>query len=244
MIRLLTFILLVCPAWASIAYVNGAQGFFNTGGAGTSSVTTGTFSVSAGNILVCSAFWYSTTTTASLSNVGGDSFVSANRITTGAFTGTSQQWYAKNVAAAGSETVTITLSTTVGYVWLACNQYSGLDTINPYDTSAVGSNTVQSCGANAMTTGNFTTTTASEVIVAGFMIQFPTSTPDIGTGYTMRENTTDYQLWTEDQIVSSLQSGVAATFGTTTCNFYSTVVGTYRAPTATSTTKHHVHLVN
>ena len=243
---LLLFLILPALAQASVPRVNGSTGIFISGGAGSPTVATGSFSVSAGNLLVCNVQYYSVTAIASLSDTGGDIFSQVASNNAGIWAGTAQQWYAKNTALAGSEIVILTLSFNVGYLWINCSQYSGADTVNPLDASAVGSNTSQACGANAMTTGTFSTSFANEVIVAGFAIQFTTSTPDVGTGYTLEQSTSDYTLWQEDQQVSSLQSGIAATFGTSTCNFYYGIVGTYKQAGSIPTTsvKHHVRIDN
>ena len=78
-----------------------------------------------------------------------------------------------------------------------------------------------------MATGAFTTTSAVEDLVAGFALQLASATPSAGSGYTLRDHSADNILWTEDQNVTSIQTGATATFGTSSCNSYSAVVGTY-----------------
>jgi hypothetical protein len=210
-----------------ITYVNSCSGQFNTGGAGTTSVPcSSSISVSAGNLLVCNAFWSNTATPTLTDAVsGGDTFTSVASETMGL--GTVQQWYAKNTVANASALPTLSLSGSgAGYAWLSCGQRAGASTTAPLDTYAVGYGS-GACGAGAMTTGTFTTTSAVEDLVAGFALQLASSTPDAGTGYTLRDHSADNILWTEDQNVTAIQTGAAATFGTASCNSYSAVVGTY-----------------
>jgi hypothetical protein len=210
----------------SMTYVNGSSGQFNTGGAGTTTVSTAPFTVSAGNLLVCNAFW-NNTNSVGLAD-GGDTFASVTSNTSGLAVGTIQQWYAKNTTSNASKVVTMTISSGgAGFAWIDCSQYAGASLTSPLDTFASGANSMQACGANAMTTGAFTTVNAVETLVGAFWIQFPTATPIAGTSYTLRDHTSDNQLWSQDQVVAGIQTGATTTFGTAACNFYYGVVGTY-----------------
>jgi hypothetical protein len=145
-------------------------------------------------------------------------------------------FYAKNTSANASDVVTATYSANTSYTWLSCRQYSGANTSSPLDTSAIGANSSQVCGANSMSTGTFTTTAVNEVLVGGFYIQLTSSTPFVGSGYTLGNSTSDYSLWTEDQLTSSIQTGVTATFGTTACNYFQGIVVTLKAATGATST--------
>jgi hypothetical protein len=75
-------------------------------------------------------------------------------------------YYARNVkaAAAGSNTVTVQLSGAVPFVDLRIAEYRGLDPVNPFDGAASAAGT----GATA-TSGNVTTTAASELLLGAGM---------------------------------------------------------------------------
>ena len=63
-------------------------------------------------------------------------------------------YYAKNIkaSAAGANTVTVTFDRATQYVDLRALEYSGLDLVNPLDTSASASGTSNSANSGAVTT--------------------------------------------------------------------------------------------
>ena len=73
---------------------------------------------------------------------------------------TSAIYYAKNIIAGGSNTVTVKFNQTAGWPNVNVLEYSGLDTANPLDVkaAAIGTGTT----ANS---GSATTTSANELIV-------------------------------------------------------------------------------
>jgi hypothetical protein len=228
---LLGVVVLALPGQAAIARVNSTSGYFTGGGAGASSVSTAPFNVSAGSLVVCNGIWLSQAVNVSFSDLNGESFILEDLINVGLWGVSSGQWFVKNTIANASQVITMTPTIPLGFMWVACRQYSGADTVNPQDpvSIGIGSNNVQACGSDAMTTSSFNTSFTGDVIVAGFGIQFPTASPLVGSGYTLGNSTGDFTLWMEDLVPSGVLSGTVSTFGTTTCNFYSAVAGAYKA---------------
>ena len=108
-----------------------------------------------------------TSTIVSVTDSAGNAYQLAAPLTRG--TGLSQAiYYAKNITAAGAGTnvVTVHFSGAVPFVDVRVAEYSGLDPVNPLDTtaSAAGSGTTAS-------SGNLTTTAASELIFGAGMTQ-------------------------------------------------------------------------
>ncbi len=115
--------------------------------------------------VVAIGFNDSTSTITSVTDSAGNVYQLGAPITRG--TGLSQAiYYAKNInaATAGSNVVKVQFSGAVPYVDLRVAEYSGLDTVNPFDTStsATGS------GATA-NSGNLTTSAATELIFGAGM---------------------------------------------------------------------------
>jgi hypothetical protein len=75
-------------------------------------------------------------------------------------------YYARNIkaAAAGANTVTARFSSAVPYADVRIAEYRGLDALNPFDAASSNSGT-----GTAATSGNVTTTSASELLVGAGM---------------------------------------------------------------------------
>ncbi len=110
--------------------------------------------------VVAIGFNDSTSTITSVTDTAGNVYQPAAPLTRGS--GMSQAiYYAKNVkaATAGNNTVTVKFSNAVPYADVRVAEYSGLDPVNPFDTSA------SAAGSGVMaSSGNLTTSAASEVI--------------------------------------------------------------------------------
>ena len=104
-------------------------------------------------------------------------------------------YYAKNIAAAATNTVTVTFNGSVPNADVRILEYSGLDTSNPLDVSAGASGT-----GIALDSGSVTTNNASELLVAADDVQH--AIVAAGTGFTQRLYTDDADT-VEDKIVSS-----------------------------------------
>jgi len=114
-------------------------------------------------------------------------------------------YYGKNIAAAtaNSNTVTIRFSAAAPFVDLRILEYSGVDTVDPFDGSsaAVGN----SATANA---GPLTTTNAKDLLVAADTVW--TSTAAAASGFTARIFTNDGDI-VEDRIVTATGTYTVAT---------------------------------
>jgi hypothetical protein len=108
-------------------------------------------------------------------------------------------YYAKNIAANANNTVTVAFNTAAAYVDLRVLEYSGIDTVNPFDktASAVGSSST----ANS---GNVTTTAANELVFGAGTTTGVFS--GSGSGFTTRIITTPDADIAEDRIVSAIGS--------------------------------------
>jgi hypothetical protein len=110
------------------------------------------------------------------------------------------QWiyYAKNIAA-GANTVKVTFSAAASYPDLRIAEYSGIDSVNPVDVTAVATGS----SINAATTA-VTTTNPTDLLVAANMVM--TFTASAGAGFTLRQRTpTDGDIL-EDRVVTSVGS--------------------------------------
>lgn len=121
-----------------------------------------------------------------------------------AVTGTTRTqsiYYAKNIiaAAANTNTVTLQFSGSVNFPDVRILEYSGLDTVNPVDVTAIGNST----GSATSSTASVTTTNANDLLFAANDVQ--TSTSGAGTGFTSRIITQDGDI-AEDRIVTATGS--------------------------------------
>src|SRR5882724_4951247 len=151
--------------------------------------------------------WWAGTTTASVSAVT-DSQGNVYRLaigptrTYGIGAGSASQsiYYANNIvaAAAGTNTVTATLTTSANGTDVRIAEYSGLDPTNPFDV-AVGTDGI----GTALNSSSVTTTNATDLLVGATILYSATS--DDGTGYTQRLFTANYDTL-EDRVVTSVGS--------------------------------------
>jgi hypothetical protein len=115
--------------------------------------------------VVAIGFSDTTSTITSVTDAAGNVYQPATPLTRGS--GMSQaMYYAKNIkaAAGGTNVVKVQFSGAVPYADIRILEYSGLDLVNPLDTSASGAGT-----GSAASSGNLTTTAAKELIVgAGY----------------------------------------------------------------------------
>jgi hypothetical protein len=110
--------------------------------------------------VVAIGFNDSTSTITSVTDSAGNVYQLAAPLTRGS--GVSQAiYYAKNInaAAAGANVVTVQFSGAAPYVDVRVAEYSGLDPVNPLDTSAS-----EAGSGSTASSGNLTTSAASEVI--------------------------------------------------------------------------------
>jgi Fibronectin type III domain len=178
-------------AHASISYVQGAEAVTRK----TSTLSAAYASAqTAGNMNIVAVGWDSSTITLkSLSDTEGNSYqLAASYIDSNGIT--QAIYYAPNIvaAAAGTNAVTVTLSSKTSHPDLRILEYSG---VNALDKAASAQGTSQTASS-----GNVTTTQPNELLF-GACYNFGT-TNGPGSGYTSRLLTPDSDL-AEDSIVSS-----------------------------------------
>ncbi len=133
-------------------------------------------------------------TISSVTDTAGNTYVAAAPLTRG--TSNSQAiYYAKNVAAA-KPTITVTFSASSTFPDIRIMEYSGLDTVAPFDTSVSGIGT-----NNPGNSGTLNTNYPTDLIVAAGTVQNTFSAA--GAGYTLRVITSPDSDIVEDQVVTS-----------------------------------------
>lgn len=203
-------LLLASPAYAVIAQVQkvGIAG----GNNGAVATVTCAFAANnaAGNLIVVGGGDAGATSghTLSVSDSLGNTYTAAQSNFTGANNDVLSLWYVAS-SLAGANTVTVTVSGTGAdhYCWAA--EYSGIATVTPLDQTTAAAN----AGVTAWTSGNVTTTQASELLIGWAMGGNGAATATAGTGWTLQASTTagsQSPAW-EDQIVS-VTGTFAATF--------------------------------
>ena len=107
-------------------------------------------------------------------------------------------YYAKNIAAAGAgtNTVSVTFSNSARNPDIRIIEYRGADTSNPIDVTAANMGSGRTSNS-----GSATTTNATDLILGANLVQCHTSGP--GSGFTKRLLTVPQADITEDQVVST-----------------------------------------
>jgi hypothetical protein len=151
-----------------------------------------------GNLNVVVVGWNdSTAAVSSVKDSTGNLYALAAPPVVQSGTATQAIYYAKNIAAATANTVTVTFNVAALYPDIRIAEYSGLDTVSPLDVS-VGAqgNTATS------NSGTITTTNANDLLVGANLVQSTTVAP--GAGFTSRGITTLDGDILEDQVVTSV----------------------------------------
>lgn len=161
----------------AIAHVQSSGNF--SVAAGTTIAKAYVSNVTAGNILAVLVQWSSSSATASVADTQGNTWNAvAGSLATNATSGNRSEWFWTVPASSGANTVTGTISGSVGERDIYIAEYSGVDAVSPVDAS-VGAN---ANGANPSTT--LTTLTANTMMVAGALV--PVGTATVGSGWTSR----------------------------------------------------------
>jgi hypothetical protein len=109
-------------------------------------------------------------------------------------------YYAKNIAASGGNTVTVTFNQSAHYPDVRVLEYSGIDKTNPVDVVAAQA---QSSGSTC-TSGTVTTSHPTDLLVAANTIQTFTAGP--GVTFTERVHSNPDGQITEDRVVTAAGS--------------------------------------
>ena len=154
--------------------------FFGSGAANAPAIANSSpISVTAGNLLALGFRNGSGQTVLSVTDTAGNTFVSTPSVTNGV--AEAQIWYAKNIIANPADVITVTLSglanSEAGYIW----EIAGASTVSPLDVTAGGTN----AGTSPVTSNSFSTTAASELVVALATANTQGLTFAAGPGYTL-----------------------------------------------------------
>lgn len=201
--------------------------------ANAATAATGTFSSTTGNLIFVfgrtasgGAGTCGVSVTASASDTASNTYTVVAYKEPGDNVGCGVVLYAKNITGHASNVVTVTWNASATYTAISIQEWSGLSTTSPLDTSAVGN----SGSGTTVTSGTFSTATANEVIIAGAVCNSFSAgfTPD--TGYTVPSGALVPSgfVTTEYKIVSSTQSSVTTNFTTTAVTGKDIVVATFK----------------
>ncbi len=161
-----------------------------------------TLAQAAGNLNVVVVGWNdSTATISAVTDSLGNIYAVATAPVVQAGTASQAIYYAKNIAAAaaGANTVTVTFAAAALHPDIRIAEYSGLDPLNPLDTSAGAQGTTTSTSdSGLLVTGN-----PNDLLVGANIVQ--SATTAAGPGYTSRGITADGDIL-EDQVVSTAGS--------------------------------------
>lgn len=246
--KILLFFLLASPVCiqAQTSLVNQASGG-DQSGAAHSTISTGAFNLSAGNLLVVTVRWFPTPPTiSSVTDLAGNTFTSIVTNTTCATPGAVQMFYAKNTIANAADVVTANFSAaTATYVSTIVRQFSGFLTTTPLDTSAQSSEAAcASTGTHAIT-GTFTTTSANEMI---YVVANNNHNPAVWAQNDNGTSTADALIQPSDgpvtngplgdeyRFVSAIQTGQTDFMDAAQAGVWSTVMATFKAAGTVSPT--------
>src|SRR3954468_16719394 len=152
-----------------------------------------------GNLNVIAVGWNDTTSSVtSVNDTSGNSYALAIGPTKYSTLLSQSIYYAKNIAgaAAGANTVTVKFSAAATYVDIRILEYSGLDTVAPFDVAAGASGTVASNDSGALTTSG-----ANELLFAANMTTGWTNAA--GAAFTSRIVTNPDGDIAEDQVLAN-----------------------------------------
>lgn len=99
-------------------------------------------------------------------------------------------WYAKNIKTQTNNVVTATFNGSPGAAVIYVAQYSGLDTVAPFDKSMVGDQTAPGTGTNAVTSGTLTPASQPGMFIGFCSNQTAGAGPTASAGFTART-----QVW-------------------------------------------------
>jgi hypothetical protein len=177
-----------------------------------------------GNLIIAFVRMSTSTQTVALTDTAGNIYVQAVAQVQTADGSQVQLFYAKNILGAAN-TVKATFSATNNHPWLAIYEYQGLNTVNPLDqvASAQGNGATPSSGATP------TTTSASELVFAGF--GFPasyTGTQAAGAGFTLVQNDTGTSPGADESMLTTATGTYTGTFNLSSIANWSAIVATFK----------------
>lgn len=211
----------------AIAVVNTATGS-DYSSATSSSLITGNFDATSGNLIVIAFRYYDPSDDKFPGTVYDSGFNFYSSVGTVRTPGNNELhlFACQNVTGFTAGNVTVTMNAGVQFWGVCCTQYSGVATSSALDSGAVSSG---SSSSTTVTSGGFSTDTANEVLVAVGEVAATggTWTPD--TGYALEVQDASNVLVMTDKIVSSIQSSISVTLTSSDGAAKGIVVGGFRA---------------
>jgi hypothetical protein len=211
---------------SSITLVNTSQGSDYSGGSSTNLAVTAA-SLTAGNFIVVGTRTYTgEKTVTSVTDTAGNTYYKASGRQATYTTTRTEIWYAYNVLGNASNTVTVNMSAGVQYWGVVTAQYSGISKISPLDTTVSG----DTATGTTVTSGNFTTTVANELIIA--FAEYDSTvgqTWTAGGTYAIQKQDASTVVALEDKIVSSVQTNTTASMTLGTSRNLSIYVATFKS---------------
>jgi Protein of unknown function (DUF4038)/IPT/TIG domain/Putative collagen-binding domain of a collagenase/Fibronectin type III domain len=157
----------------------------------------------AGDLNVVVVGWNDTTAQVqSVADTAGNAYVLAVGPTIHAGIATQSIYYARNIAPAAANTVTVMFTTAARYPDIRIAEYGGIDPISPVDATAAAQGT-----GTTSSSGSLTTTSANDLLVAANVVQ--TRTTGAGSGFTNRVITSPDADILEDRTVTAAGSYTA-----------------------------------
>ncbi len=191
---LLLFLLAATPAHGAIARVNSASLGDNAAAATIAAPAT---SHTAGNLLVVYIAWAGTTVTVTgITDTAGNTYSQCTgALASDVNAGRSDLWFAKNIAGNASNVVTVTFSASIDFRRIAVFQYSGADTVSPFEVAVNTSGT-----GTSLTSPSFSPAASGNVNVAGGDQSASGNTWTAGANYTL--GPLPGSSYTEDRIAA------------------------------------------
>lgn len=154
----------------------------------------------AGDLNVVVVGWNDSTSTISgVTDTAGNTYTLAVGPTVQSGTATQSIYYAKNIAGATTDSVTVTFSAAAAYPDIRILEYKGADPSNPVDVTAAASG--NSAAANS---GSVTTSNATDLIFGADLVQ--TTTTASGAGFISRLLSSPDGDIAEDEMVAAVGS--------------------------------------
>jgi len=230
--HLAVILLSCCILCADPAYVNCVAA--DSGGTAKTTVNTAATSMTAGNLSFVFIHWRNScsTTTATITNTAGDTYTQIGGYQNNSAAGTcSARFYNSNSAGHASNVYTVTLSASVQNPSISVLQTSGLRTTSVLDASV--SSAITTAGTT-ITSPSFSTTQASELMVAGGSSYNTGGTWTADTGWTKPSSCDGPNKWStiQYQVVSSTQSNITTTLTRSITAYLAIGVATFKAPAA------------
>jgi hypothetical protein len=152
---------------------------------------------SAGDLNIVAIGWFDTTSTiSSVTDSSGNVYTPAATPITLSGTGTQAIYYAKNIAAAATNTMTVTFNHSVSFPDMRIVEYAGASITAPIDVTASNTGTGSTSSSGPLTTSN-----AKDMLFAANYVATSTISP--GAGFTSRIITSPDGDIVEDQLVTA-----------------------------------------